>query len=719
MVASLQLAADLPALNNPHAPQPTAANWLMNDSGTNQPSTTLAAAVAAHRAGNLAQADLLYRQVLQQDPGNADVFHSLGLVTFQMNRLEGAVEWMRQAIERIPSNPDYRTNLGTVLQAQGRLDEAIEQFRAALGLDPNSWRLHYNVANALQAQGALDAAVQEYEIVLLTKPDCVEALTNLGSVLLQQSRLDAAIQCLQTASQLKPDSIIVQYNLAKALHQDGQLDAAVRNYREVIHRQPDFVDAQVQLARALADCGELDSAIQCLRQTLIRKPKNGKVLRLLSQLLRDNGEFEAAIDCIRTIISMDEQSAEAHYNLGLTLEDQGQLDEAIECYRQTLRYEPNFTQALVGEAGILEKKGDIQRAYEIVRPMAEANDADIGASVLYAKLIRQLGQPQDAIDRLQQVLRRDELSTTWRIIAHTDLGQAYNGLGQYEKAYAQYRQANELKPGRFDAQRHERMIDKIIDAFSRGTMRSLPRSSNCSKIPVFIVGMPRSGTSLVEQILASHPRIFGAGELMDMEQMTQSLPQTLGSRTSFPECIGEFTQQTADDLAGTYVARLREFSSTAARVTDKMPHNYLHVGFIRLLFPSAPIIHCRRDPRDTCLSCYFANFLASQTFANDLDALAAYFVQYEKLMRHWTKTLEVPMFEVCYEQLVREPEAICRTLVAYLELEWDERCLQFHRSKRFMNTASYRQVRQPIYTKSVGRWRHYEQFLGRLLNMLE
>ncbi|NIL97580.1 MAG: hypothetical protein GTO62_10715 [Planctomycetales bacterium] len=201
--------------------------------------------------------------------------------------------------------------------------------------------------------------------------------------------------------------------------------------------------------------------------------------------------------------------------------------------------------------------------------------------------------------------------------------------------------------------------------------------------------------------------------------MTQSLPEMLSSRTPFPTCVNELTQGAVNDLAGQYLARLRECSPSAQRVTDKMPHNYWHLGFIRLLFPAAAIIHCRRDPKDTCLSCYFANFLPSQTFANDLQSLADYYLQYEKLMRHWKETLKTPMGEVWYEELVREPEAVCRKLLGYLQLEWDERCLRFHQSGRFMNTASYRQVREPIYVRSVGRWKNYQRFLGPLAGLAD
>ena len=690
----------------------------MNEPGTSRSATVFAAAVQAHRVGDLTQAEQLYRQVLQQDPTNAEALHLLGLVCFQTKRLVEAIDLMRDAVDLDGTNSEYRANLGTALQTQGHLDEAIEQFQLALDLEPDSWQLHHNLGNALQQRGELDGAVKHYRQALQINPACVEASTNLGVVLLRQGQPKAAIEPLERARQRKPDSVLIQYNLAKALQQIGQLDEAVANYREVIQSQPAFIDAHIELARALRDLGELGSAIDCLQKVLQQHPHDGKVLRVLSELLRDHGDLDEAVGCIRTIINKNPQSAEAHLNLGLTLEDQGKLDEAQHCYREALRLKPSFVEAMVGEAGILEKKGQIENACEIVSPLAHAKDANVSAIVLHAKLLRQLGNTEDSVKQIEQLLHVRDLSTKWRIIAHTDLGQAYDSVGRYDEAFAHFRQANDMKPGNFDAERHARLIDDVIAAFDREQMARLPRASDSELLPAFIVGMPRSGTSLVEQMLASHPRICGAGELADIETMTSRLPQTLRSKTPFPGCVGQLTQQTVDGLAARYLMRLREFSLTAERVTDKMPHNYLHIGFIRLLFPRAAIIHCRRDPRDTCLSCYFANFLPSQTFANDLRGLGKYYSQYDRLMHHWVQTLETPIFEISYEDLVREPEPLCRTLIAYLQVEWDERCLNYHQSGRYMNTASYQQVRQPIYTKSVGRWRNYEKFIGPMIEAL-
>jgi hypothetical protein len=206
--------------------------------------------------------------------------------------------------------------------------------------------------------------------------------------------------------------------------------------------------------------------------------------------------------------------------------------------------------------------------------------------------------------------------------------------------------------------------------------------------------------------------------LTDISRLAEQMPECLGIDVRHPKCLEHLTQEAMDGLAGTYLDRLQTLSSTAARITDKMPYNFLLAGFIRLLFPDAPIIHCVRDARDTCLSCYFRNFLAVATHANDLRSLGAYYAQYERLMRHWKATLRISMLDVRYEELVRDPEPISRSIVRYAGLDWDPDCLRFHESKRFMNTASYQQVRQPIYTKSAGRWKNYEQHLKPLIEEL-
>jgi tetratricopeptide (TPR) repeat protein len=691
----------------------------MTDFQRSQPLQTFEAAVRSHQSGNLQDAERLYRAVLERDQGNAEAWHLLGMVALQTNRLDEAARLLRQATTRDTSKPEYHANLGNVLQARGQLDEAINEFRKALRLQPGDWQIHFNLANALRTRGALDESVHHYQEALRRNPNAVPVHTNLGITLLAQGKVDAAIESLQKALHLQPGLTAAQYHLAKAFRLQGNLNAANAHLRDVLRQKPDFFDAHLDMGLVNKEGGELAAAETCFRQALQSRPNDADASRLLAGILRDQGKFAEAVECNRRMIDKCPQSAEWHYNLGLVLEDQGKLDEALDCYQTSLRLKPDFRRAQVAEAAILEKKGDIQRAYDIVRPLVDAEDADAKTVLLFATLCRQRGDRDLAVTHLDQLLERENLSVRWRTMAHTQLGEALDALGRFDDAFAHFRQANRLKPGRFDAPQHTQTIDATIRAYGAGPMATLPRATNQSELPLFIVGMPRSGTSLVEQILAYHTDVHGAGELTDVGQYADHLHETLGSSSPHPGCLGDLTRDALDTLADDYLQRLRRLSPTAVRVTDKMPYNYLLVGLIRLLFPASRIIHCVRDPLDTCVSCFFRNFLPSATHTTDLRALGSYHNDYRRLMRHWTETLRVPMLEVRYEELVQRPEEESRGMVEYVGLRWDPNCLRFHESNRFMNTASYQQVRQPVYTKSVGRWRNYRQHIKPLMEALE
>ena len=232
--------------------------------------------------------------------------------------------------------------------------------------------------------------------------------------------------------------------------------------------------------------------------------------------------------------------------------------------------------------------------------------------------------------------------------------------------------------------------------------------------PVFIVGMPRSGTSLTEQILASHPEVFGAGELNDINESIAKLPAMIRNNNTYPGCIKDLNQEIADKLAQEYLTRLDSFSTEKKRITDKMPHNFVNLGLISLLFPEARIIHCLRDPRDTCLSLYFQDFGWIHPYATRLENLGNYYVQYKRLMKHWTSVLDTPILTIQYEDIISDQEHISRELVNFCGLDWHDDCLQFYASTRTVATASYDQVRQPIYKKSIGRWKNYEKHLDPL-----
>jgi len=292
-------------------------------------------------------------------------------------------------------------------------------------------------------------------------------------------------------------------------------------------------------------------------------------------------------------------------------------------------------------------------------------------------------------------------------------------VGRYDEAFAHARQANQLVGAKYEPAQVERSVDALIAYFTRRKIQSLPRSTLGDERPVFIVGMPRSGTSLVEQILASHPDVYGAGELEAIFQIAGQAEARLSGRGfAFPQSLDGITSSLADELAANYLRPLTALAPAARRITDKLPLNFLQLGLISILFPQARVIHCMRDPRDTCLSCYMTHFSSGNEFSYDLRSCGHFYRQYEKLMTHWKRALDLPILDVIYGQLVEDAEGQSRRMVEFLGLPWDPQCLRFYDNTRYVPTASNAQVRQPIYQSSVGRWRHYDKHLAPLLAAL-
>ncbi|MGH6913403.1 MAG: sulfotransferase, partial [Geminicoccales bacterium] len=360
----------------------------------------------------------------------------------------------------------------------------------------------------------------------------------------------------------------------------------------------------------------------------------------------------------------------------------GEFDEAARLFRRALAAEPKLTSAWYGL--VMSKRIDP----EAERPALERLTGD---------------------DGLNDDQRRDLLF----VLAHLD-----NDRKAYDAAFACFRAANDLrkKTSRFERARWSRLVSTLMASFPAEFFAARRGWGDDSELPVFVLGMPRSGTTLVEQIIASHPDAFGAGELYDIQHLANALGESPGG-LPFPQGAPQLGRADVAALADGYLASLRRRAPGARRVVDKMPGNFLYLGLIALLFPRAKVVHCRRDPLDCCISCYFQNFRTLE-FTSDLDDLGHYYREYERLMRHWQAALPLPILDVQYEQLIAAQAAESRRLVDFVGLPWDDRCLSFHETRREIRTASIWQARQPIYASSIGRWRPYEAHLGPLKRAL-
>jgi len=418
-------------------------------------------------------------------------------------------------------------------------------------------------------------------------------------------------------------------------------------------------------------------------------------------------------------IGLNPHHFEPHKALAQWLLIHGRIERALHHSKLAHDLAPHDLDVIVTRAAVLDADGQTSEAWKLLEPAISTGSMKWHLLVAHARLAPKIGREVHAAAMIEQALEAGGLSNPEAAALHFAAASLLDSIGRYDDAFSHARSANELGNRAFDPIAHSKSIDDKIRFFTAARSRPLPRATPNSARPVFIVGMPRSGTTLIEQILACHPAIFGGGELTALNDIASSLSFRGSTGAPILECFDSLSAETVNRLAADYLRAIDALDETAKYVTDKMPHNFDHLWLVEALFPNCHVIHCVRDPRDTCLSCYLTDFSEGNAFSSDLGHLASFHRDYRRLMEHWKKVLSVPILEVRYEDLVADAKGQTARMLEFLDLPWDENCLDFHNSKRTVVTASREQVRKPLYASSVGRWRHYEKHIPELLALAD
>lgn len=472
----------------------------------------------------------------------------------------------------------------------------------------------------------------------------------------------------------------------------------------------------VNQAQRCLQAGNLLEAERICRQLLKRDRKDVNAVQLLGSIAMARGAYDDAAGHFRTCVRLKPAAAGLHFLYGKASSMLGHYDEAVAAYDATLRIKPDDRLCAGWKAGALERLGKYEQARGVLQPFVDAGTDDADIAELLARIDIHTGNYEAAITGATRHLQKADTAPAQVTLLNQAKGRAHEQLGQHDLAFEAFERAHEASDTRrFDADAHERFIDDLIETFSASEITRLVRATDRSTRPVFIAGMPRSGTTLAEQIIDAHPDAHGAGELEDLEQVTAGLQLKLNAYDPYPVCVSDLTQADADGLADRYLKRIADLGGRATRVINKSLENYKHLGLVAMLWPGAKVIHCRRHPLDTCLSCYMGGILPTRApFVTDLRHLGLVYRQYERIMRHWQTVLDLPILEIVYEDLVNDLEGESRRMIEFLGLDWDERCLRYYESGRTVLTLSYAQVSKPIYKTAVERYRHYEQHLGPL-----
>lgn len=645
--------------------------------------------VSRHAAGAVAEATEVYRQLLPLAPDHPEVLRLYGLACTQSGKPTQGLAYLEKAIRLAPQHPLAHLHHGVALMALHRHREAVNAFRQSARLNHTDPAPRLNLSAALLELGRVDEALRLAQKVTEMAPQMAEGWNNVGLSLLKLSRTAPARAAFTKAVQLRPSFAEAWLNLGKAEKDLGRLQEAEVAYLTALKHQPDLVGAAVNLANVRLHLGRESEAEPLYRQVLEREPNHPEGNLGMAAILLEREQADAALPLIEKITPRP-----ALYSVWLAQRANAldQLDRSDEA-----------RSLLAGEKGPAAEDMDVL-AMRLVLALKSSDTAEADAIV----------------DRVEARLQQPEgIIQDTRLRAHFGLGDYWRRRELYDRAFEHWRAGHELLRGSepFSPAAYQAFTAALRGEFSAERLEKGPRSGVDDPTPVFIVGMPRSGTTLVEQVLDTHSMVHGGGELPNVARAFTALG---GSEDSTG--VARVAGADADALtkaARTLLGRLREHSAQAKHITDKMPHNFQFLGLIALLLPGARIIHCERDPRDVCLSIYQRRFTGRHAYAHRLEDLALAYEEQRKLMQHWHQVLPLPIHTVRYEALTANFESEVRAMLDFLQLPFESACLDFHTNTRRVHTASREQVRRPLYTSSVGRWRTFEPWLTPLIQRLD
>ena len=649
------------------------------------------------KAGEVAGAEALYKQILSKFPKNKRALEGLRQVS--VAKVQGS------ALRVMP--PQDRLNDLVGLCHQRRFHETERAALALIETFPNAAILYNILGLAKAGLAQYDAAITCYRRALELDPGFSEALSNIGAALKQKGDLDGAIDCFKQALKLKPDQVVYYRYIGKAQIEKGAFDQAIEALQTALRLRPDFGQLHSVLGTAFLGKGDWKSAINSCQEALKTDPGNPHVLYNMGSAQHRLGWFEAAIDSYQLALGAAPNFVEAHNNLGLALQDKGDVDAAIKAYEKALKIDGNYAEAHNNLGNASVEKGNFsqvvasyRRAIQIRPDYAEAH-SHLAHAQKYHGSEQHLKQMLDLYDR-------KDLSQSDRMHLNFALGKVHDDISDFDQAFGFFHEGNRTRKQmlRYHIETDRQLFSGLKNKFAScsGAHTVATRAvRQTDKLPVFILGMPRSGTTLLEQIISSHSLVHGAGELPFLDQGL------------------EHFNLVSSDLNNVNMMNLRKFYCDALQglgineryVIDKMPLNFRWIGFILSAVPDAKIIHVKRDARATCWSVFKHYFSTTGNgYAHDLNDLVEYYKLYHDLMAFWHATYPGRLYDIQYENLTLNQEKETRNLMSYLGLEWQDQCLDFHKNTRAVKTASSMQVREKLYTGSSDKWRNYASYLA-------
>lgn len=651
------------------------------------------------------------KALVAEFPNTPAVYNILGVVNAKLGQLEEAIASWLDVIDLKADHVAAHNNMGAALNDLGRSEEAVASCRKAIQFKPSYAEAHFNLANALNALSLQEEAIASYTKAIQLKPDYAEAHSNLGTVLNELGRVEEAIASATKVLQYKPDFTEGYSNLGTFFASLERNDEAISSYSKAIRLKPDYAAVHNKLGVTFNVLGRYEEAVASCNRAIQYKPDFAEAYSNLGEILRHMGRTEEAMVKQMKAIELEPDHAAAHNNLGATFSDLNRLEEAIASYAKATEIKFDFFEAHNNLGTALSQFGRTEEAAVSYLRAIELKP-DFAEGYRSLSTIKRFEIKTDQhIEQMNGLLMSDTCNDKDRMELSFALGKANADLADYSAAFIHLSEGNRLRKVKlgYDRKASEVMFAQTKAWFSNEAISLDVAESLAEQTPIFIVGMPRSGTTLVEQILASHSLVHGAGELM-------LLGNSIHPKSSAPQSLNTKWLQTTRDA---YLSGLAKLNTTAPFITDKMTSNFLYIGFILCALPEAKIINLKRDARATCWSIFKHYFSGKgNTYAYSLEDIIHFYKLYVDLMAFWHERFPGRIHDFNYEELTENQERRTRHLLQLVSLDWDDNCLSFYNTKRPVATASTLQVREKMYTGSSEEWRKYEQHLKPMLDAL-
>jgi tetratricopeptide (TPR) repeat protein len=636
----------------------------------------------------------------------------------QTGEAESAEAACAGALDQYPEDANFLCLSARALVKLGRFDDANERIERALSIFPEFQRAHEVRGELLLEKGELPAAAEEFQQALKLDPKRQRTRMKLGRILMRMGRVEEARSLKGEFMELSQDNKDI--SKAAELETEEKFAEAEKLYRQILTRHPDNVSAMRLWARLGIQQKQYASAEVLLKQALELAPGFGLAWADLVTVQYEQEKSEDAIKSAKRLIKLDPRVANGHLLLASAYASAEHYQDALESYDNTLEVAPDHVGALCGKGNLCRTIGDHDGAVAAYRRSIKANPLHAEAywSLANLKTFRFEGSE---VDDMLALVGDERIPPEGQVQLNNALGLEFEGRKKYDRAFEFIDRGNKLRREQefYDRVENEEMVDRSIEAFTQQFLEDNTGHGDPDPAPIFIVGLPRSGSTLIEQILSSHSMVDGTHELRDLALTIRSDRKMSGPGARYPTSVANIDEDGFKALGSEYIERTRRHRGDRPFFTDKNPNNHVHVGFLHLILPNAKIINARRHPLDSCFGSYKQLFAEGQPFSYDLVELGEHYLQYQRLMDHWHEVLPGKVLDVQYEEVVADLEGQVRRILEYCELEWEETCLRFHETSRPVKSASSEQVRQPIYSGAVNTWRHYEPHLGDLIEVLE